>query len=223
MARTPAPTLRAERSLWSEGAEIVVGIDEVGRGAWAGPLTIGAVVLPQDRRVNGVRDSKVLTEAERERLFERLCAWCLAWGVGHASQVECDELGMSEAQRLATRRALAAMGVVPDVFLVDGRWNFVGPGKVRTLVRGDAHCLSIATASILAKVTRDRIMRDLAPHHPEYGFDENKGYPSPAHRAALAGYGPSAVHRRSWIFMDNLPWTGVPRYDRYAAMHPTLF
>jgi ribonuclease HII len=223
MARSPAPTLRAERALWTQGAATVVGLDEVGRGAWAGPLTIGAAVLPRERRVNGVRDSKMLRECERERLFDRLGEWCVAWAVGHASEVECDELGMSEAQRLAARRALGALGLEPDAVLIDGRWDFVGAGDVQTLVKGDARCLSIATASILAKVTRDRIMRQLAPHHPEYGFDENKGYPSPGHRAALAGYGPSAIHRRSWIFMDKLPWSGVARYDREAMLRPTLF
>ncbi len=216
-ARTRPPSLRNEKACWERGAQVVVGLDEVGRGAWAGPLTIGAAVLPRDRRVNRVRDSKQLDEAERERLFDRLTGWCVAWGVGHASQVECDHLGMSEAQRLAAARALEATGVVPDAVLVDGAWDFVGNGVTQTIVRGDATCLSIATASILAKVTRDRIMRAVAPDHPAFGFDDNKGYPSPCHRTALAGYGPSAIHRRSWVFMDKLPWTGVVRHRRPGA------
>src|SRR5215210_5909978 len=107
---TKAPTRDVERQLFDAGHEVIVGIDEVGRGAWAGPLMVGAAVLPRDRRVNGVRDSKVLTEAGREFLFDRIAGWCQAWAVGGASQPECDELGMAEAQRLAARRALDALG-----------------------------------------------------------------------------------------------------------------
>lgn len=210
--RSRGPTLVVERELWDAGHDVVVGVDEVGRGAWAGPLTIGAAVLPRDRRVYGVRDSKQLTEIRREQLFERVGEWCVAWAVGHASHEECDRLGMSDAQRLAARRALDGLGVEPDRVLVDGRWDFVGGGRTRMLVKGDATCLSIAAASILAKVTRDRIMRAEAEHHPYWSFDLNKGYPCPRHKAALQGFGPSAIHRRSWVFMDHLPWGGVPRF-----------
>jgi len=209
-----APSLGMERRLWAEGHEVLVGIDEVGRGAWAGPLTLGAAVVPKDRRVNKIRDSKVLTEAEREALFERVAGWCDAWSVGHASEEECDELGMSEAQRLAARRALDGLGIAPGRVLLDGNWDFVGDGTSELLVKGDARCLSIAAASILAKVTRDRIMRAEAEHHPWWWFDANKGYPCPRHQASLRGVGPSAIHRRSWVFMDGLPWSGVPRLVR---------
>jgi ribonuclease HII len=202
------PGLDAERALWAAGHDVVVGMDEVGRGSWAGPLSIGAVVLPRDRRVNKVRDSKQLTEAEREALFDRITGWCQAWAVGHASYAECDELGMSAAQRLAARRAIEGLGVAPDRVLLDGRWDFVGGGISRTIVKGDASCLSIAAASIVAKVTRDRIMRAEAEHYPGYDFELNKGYPCPKHKVALRGQGPSAIHRRSWVFMDYLPWTG---------------
>jgi len=212
--RPQVPSLAVEQALWAEGADVVVGVDEVGRGSWAGPLSVGAAVLPRDRRVYGVRDSKMLTEAERERLFPRIAAWCRAWAVGHASQEECDELGMSEAQRLAARRAVGALGLTPDIVLVDGRWDFVGTPRVRRIVRGDATCLSIAAASVLAKVTRDRIMRSEAPHFPAYDFDLNKGYPCPRHKAALAAWGPTSIHRRTWVFMDHLPWGGVPRFVR---------
>lgn len=210
-ARRAGPTLSVEKQLWAEGHDVVVGIDEVGRGAWAGPLSIGAAVLPKDRRVNGVRDSKQLSEARREQLFERVASWCVTWSVGHASHEECDELGMSDAQRLAARRALDGLGLVPDMVLMDGRWDFVGGGNTRTIVKGDASCLSIAAASILAKVTRDRLMRDAAEDHPGYDFDRNKGYPCPRHQLALAGYGPTAIHRRTWAFMDSVPWTGTRR------------
>jgi ribonuclease HII len=174
-------------------------------------------VLPPDRRVYRVRDSKMLTEAERERLFDRVAAWCRGWAVGHATQAECDALGMSEAQRLAARRAVAALGLEPDHVLVDGRWDFVGRGPAMTtrIVKGDATCLSIAAASLLAKVTRDRLMRGESVHFPGYDFDLNKGYPCPRHKAALKAWGPTAIHRRTWVFMDHLPW------GRQASPPPT--
>ncbi|MDQ6727356.1 MAG: ribonuclease HII [Actinomycetota bacterium] len=228
MAVQTVPSLARERRLWADGHEVVVGVDEVGRGSWAGPLTVGAAVLPQDRRVYRVRDSKMLTEAERERLFPRIAAWCAAWAVGHASQQECDELGMSAAQRLAASRAVGGLGLArpPDAVLVDGRWDFVSGsyvdrGNVVRIVKGDASCLSIATASILAKVTRDRIMRTESPHFPAYDFDLNKGYPCPRHKAALAAFGPTSIHRRAWVFMDNLPWGGVQRTVR--DLQPALW
>ena len=144
-----------------------------------------------------MRDSKLLTERERERLFDRLAAWCSAWAVGAASHDECDEIGMADAQRLAARRAIDGLGVTPDQVLVDGNWDFVGLGCTQRIVKGDAACLSIAAASILAKVTRDRVMRAEAEHFPGYEFDANKGYPCPRHKMALHAYGPSAIHRRT--------------------------
>jgi len=212
------PSLALEREMW-EGHQIIAGVDEVGRGSWAGPLSVGAAVLPRDRRVYRVRDSKMLSEAERERLFPRVADWCLAWAVGHASQQECDLLGMSAAQRLAARRAIEGLGVVPAAVLVDGRWDFIGSADlgdgrrrvVRRIVGGDASCLSIAAASVLAKVTRDRMMRAEAEHFPAFDFDLNKGYPCPRHKAALAAWGPTSIHRRAWVFMDHLPWDGVRR------------
>ena len=222
------PTRGLERELWDAGHALVVGIDEVGRGAWAGPLMVGAAVLPRDRRVNGVRDSKLLTERERERIFDRVATWCEAWAVGSASQEECDELGMSAAQQLATSRAVASLteqlGRCPDAAVVDGKWDFVSPlvPCVETRVKADMHCLSVVAASILAKVTRDRLMRELAEHYPNWAFDTNKGYPCPLHKTALQGYGPSAAHRRTWVFMDHyVPWSGVRRVVR--PEQPTLF
>ncbi|HUQ38838.1 MAG TPA: ribonuclease HII [Acidimicrobiales bacterium] len=204
------PSLRIEHDLWEKGHDVVVGVDEVGRGAWAGPLSVGAAVLPRDRRVYKVRDSKMLTEREREGMFDRIAGWCLAWAVGHASQEECDELGMSAAQRLAAKRAIDGLGLVPDQVLIDGKWDFVGGGNTQRLVKGDARCLSIAAASILAKVTRDRIMRAEEPNFPGYDFALNKGYPCPKHKMALKAWGPTSIHRRSWVFMDHLPWGPPP-------------
>ncbi len=212
--RNAAPNLSVERRLWEAGAGWVVGVDEVGRGAWAGPLTVGAAVVPPDRRVYKIRDSKMLTEDEREALYERIAAWCVRWSVGHASHEECDELGMADAQRLAAARAIDGLGIEPDHVLIDGNWDFVARGRTHRIVKGDRTSLSISAASVLAKVTRDRIMRAEAEHYPPYVFELNKGYPGPRHKAALQYLGPSAIHRRSWAFMDGLPWTGVPRFVR---------
>jgi ribonuclease HII len=219
--KSQAPGLAEERALWEAGLDVVVGVDEVGRGSWAGPLTVGAVVIPRDRRLYKLRDSKMLTETEREALYDRIVGWSSAWSVGHVWPEECDELGMSAAQRLAARRALDALGVAPDAVLVDGNWDFVGHRRTVKLVKGDARSLSIAAASILAKVTRDRIMRADSEHYPGFDFDHNKGYPCPRHKAALQGYGPTAIHRRAWVFMDHLPWSGLPR--RAPAGQGVLF
>ncbi len=207
-----SPGLTVERRLWSADVTVVVGVDEVGRGAWAGPISVGAAVVPRERRVYKIRDSKMLTEDEREAMFERIAGWVEAWSVGHATHTECDELGMSDAQRLAAQRALDGLGVTPDHVLVDGNWDFVGGAQ--RIVRGDSTSLSIAAASILAKVTRDRMMRGVAPEYPGYNFEGNKGYPCPTHKAHLQAMGPSAIHRRSWVFMDHLAWNGLERYHR---------
>lgn len=218
------PDLSGERELWDAGAAVVAGLDEVGRGAWAGPLVVVAAALRagecHEASLGEVRDSKQLSPARRRRLFGTVAAACAGWAVGSASAAECDELGMSAAQRLAASRALDGLEVRADALLLDGRWDFVSPppggpagggfgGPVRTVVGGDARCVSLAAASILAKVWRDRLMVQQAARYPAYDFDRNKGYPCPRHRAALAAWGPSAIHRRSWAFMDHLP--GAPR------------
>ena len=215
--RGKSPTLSRERELWEAGKTTVVGLDEVGRGAWAGPVSVGAAVVPSDRRVYKVRDSKMLTEGEREGMYSRLAGWCIAWSVGHAEHYECDELGMSAALTLAASRALDGLGVDYDHVLLDGNWDFALGGEAELMVKGDARSVSIATASILAKVTRDRMMREASRHFPHFGFERNKGYPEPGHKAALHAYGPSTIHRRSWVFMDGLPWTGVKRLARPDA------
>lgn len=209
-----APTRDIEKAMWARGHEVVVGVDEVGRGSWAGPLMVGAAIVPRDTRVNGIRDSKLLSERQREALFPKIAAWCVTWAVGAASEGECDHLGMSAAQKLATQRAIAQLAIVPDVAVTDGNWDFVSPSvaNVELAVKADLRCLSVATASILAKVVRDRQMRAMAESYPHWSFDTNKGYPCPVHKAAIQGYGPSAIHRRSWVFMDNYnPWTAIKR------------
>lgn len=221
------PGSTKERSLWDSGFKIVAGVDEVGRGAWAGPLSVGVAVLcaPLARIPRGMRDSKQILEAERERLFDKVASWCTAWAVGHAGPQECDELGMTAALRLATSRAFAQVpaDLLPDAVVLDGKFDFVSrvtfdqlldsdlPASwrpvVHTVVKADASCVSVAAASVLAKVTRDRIMRACAESYPPFDFDRNKGYPSPAHKMALRGYGLSAIHRRSWVFVENIPWS----------------
>ena len=214
----PWPHASREQRLFESGAKTIVGIDEVGKGSWAGPLVIGIAMLSREMvfsdepavALGGVRDSKQLSESQREEIFDQVAAQCLRWSIGAASALECDQLGMVEAQRLATARGFAALAEASvDVAIVDGRWDFVSPHarKVLVEVKADADCVSVAAASVLAKVTRDRMMRALATDYPQWHFDTNKGYPCPKHRAALQGYGPSAIHRTSWAFMPNyVPW-----------------
>lgn len=219
--RKISPTLRLERTLWASGDEVVVGIDEVGRGSWAGPVTVGAVVAP-NQHLRGVRDSKLLNEHKRNVAACDVRSWAKAIGIGHASHAECDLLGMTAALRLAAERALdqiRAAGFIPDRIILDGKHDYLGLGsKVLTVIKGDQTVLSCAAASVVAKVTRDAMMADEAQHYPHYGFDTNRGYPAPAHRTALEGYGPSSIHRRSWIFMDGLLWPSL-KYER----QPSLF
>jgi ribonuclease HII len=213
-----SPDLKEERRLRSEGFTCVAGLDEVGRGAWAGPLTVGvAVVRPRVQMRSmppWLRDSKMLSEGRREEIFDAVAKWCEAWSVGHASAAECDAWGMTEALRVAARRALDGLNTVPDGLLVDGPVDILRHphdaygGVVRPIVDGDAKCASVAAASVLAKVVRDRLMRAEADHFPVFEFDRNKGYPSPTHQTALRGYGPSALHRRTWAFVRDLPWCG---------------
>ena len=214
----PWPHASRERRLFESGAKTIVGIDEVGKGSWAGPLVIGIAMLSRETvftdepavALGGVRDSKQLSELQREEIFDQVASRCLRWSIGTASALECDQLGMVEAQRLATARGFAALAIASvDVAIVDGRWDFVSPHarKVLVEVKADADCVSVAAASVLAKVTRDHMMRSLAGDYPQWHFDTNKGYPCPKHRAALQGYGPSAIHRTSWAFMPNyVPW-----------------
>ncbi len=200
--RTRAPGMSFERDA-SDTGTLVAGMDEVGKGAWAGPLTV-AVVVAGEGRLTGVRDSKALSPDRRAALVPRIHDWAAAWAIGEATPGECDRLGMSEAQRRAARRALDGLATRPDTILVDGKWDFVGGAT--TLVGGEQQSLSIAAASVLAKEHRDSHMRQLDGELPWYDFGSNKGYPSPAHRAALHMVGPSSQHRVSWGWVDDLPW-----------------
>lgn len=198
------PTLAHERACMAEGARLVCGVDEVGRGPLAGPVTAAAVILPARGIPRGLDDSKKLTAPERERLAVRIMA-CADWAVAHASVEEIEQLNIYHAAHLAMCRAVAALKSRPCVVLVDG--NRI-PAQLdlpaRAIVGGDAQSLSIAAASIVAKVTRDRIMVDLAQQHPGYDWDRNMGYPTPAHRRALAELGPTPLHRMGFAAIHKI-------------------
>lgn len=222
----PTPHLRHERGLLRDGATLVAGMDEVGRGSLAGPVSVGVVVVAASTRSAppGVADSKLLTPLARTALLPALRRWGVARAVGHASSAEIDELGIIAALRLAGTRALAVAtstcGPV-DVVLLDGSHDWLTPPQpdlfslddevagtspsVLTRVKADRTCASVAAASVLAKCERDALMVELSAAHPEYGWHENKGYASPEHIAALRTWGPCDLHRRSW----RLPGTGV--------------
>lgn len=235
--RTPSaarrPTLRYEREAWRSGAGLLAAVDEVGRGALAGPVSVGVVLLSPDCKPAplGVADSKLLTPQARERLVPRIRRWALDCAVGHASALEIDRIGIIAALRLAAERAVSQLSAEPDWVLLDGnhdyltardglfdwdgssreepdRWRCRVP--VRTLIKGDLKCSSIAAASVLAKTERDSILIALAEQYPQYGFEENKAYSSPQHHAALLEHGPCQVHRCSWNLPGRDGWWDLP-------------
>ena len=176
----------------------VCGVDEAGRGPWAGPVSAGAVILDMERVPPGLDDSKKLSARTRDALEPQIKAVALAWGVGFASVEEIDALNILQATGLAMRRAVEALKVRPAHALVDGNYRFTLPCPVTPVVGGDGRSLSIAAASILAKVARDRLMLEMDALYPGYGFAGHKGYHSDSHVEALARLGPCAIHRRSW-------------------------
>lgn len=232
------PTLRLEREIQRglpEGPRLVAGMDEVGRGALAGPVSVGMCVIDASTGTapQGVKDSKLLAPAVRHALVPRLRRWAVAYGVGHAGPDEIDAIGILAALRLAGRRALdqvVAGGVRPEVIILDGNHDwfteadqvgllaFAGDGPVhppvQTLIKADQRCASVAAASVLAKVERDTMMAELAASdggvYAHYGWEINKGYSAPAHIAALAAHGPCQHHRRSWC----LPGVGEVLVER---------
>ncbi|MCC6804574.1 MAG: ribonuclease HII [Anaerolineae bacterium] len=210
-------SLQLERELIAQGYRCIVGIDEAGRGAWAGPVVAGAVVLPLERddlpeRLAGVYDSKQLTAPIREALVERIQSTALAWGVGRAEAGEIDALGIVPATCLAMRRAveylLASAALQPDFLLIDLiRWQGFAERRIpyRAVVRGDSRSLSIASASVLAKVTRDRWMIEYDAAYPQYGFAAHKGYGVARHQVALRDFGATPLHRMSYKPLAQLP------------------
>ncbi len=199
MVKTIKCSLRYENRLRKEGHRVIAGIDEAGRGPLAGPVVAAAVVLPPRFRHPVLTDSKKLTPAIRDTLFEEICAHPqIIWGIGVADVGEIDRLNILRANDLAMCRAVEALATIPCVSLIDGRPVKDFPWPQHALVKGDALSLSIAAASVLAKVHRDRLMVGYAETHPGYGFEKHKGYGTAAHLAALQRLGPCAIHRRSF-------------------------
>ena len=194
----PIPTLALETLLIDSAGGPVCGVDEAGRGPWAGPVSAAAVILNPDDLPEGIDDSKVLTAERREALEIEIKARAVAWGVGFASVEEIAELNILHATGLAMCRAIEAMAVQPAAALVDGNYRFGLPCDVQTVVGGDGLSLSIAAASILAKTARDRLMIAMDEEYPGYGFASHKGYNAPAHQQALKTLGPCPAHRRGW-------------------------
>ncbi|MFF7155256.1 ribonuclease HII [Streptomyces sp. NPDC008139] len=201
------PTHSVERSLRATlGARTVAGVDEVGRGAWAGPVTVCAAVTGLRRAPEGLTDSKLITPKRRARLAAVLGDWVTSYALGHASPEEIDDLGMTAALRLAAVRALEGLPERPDAVILDGKHNYLGGSwKVRTVIKGDQSCVAVAAASVIAKVQRDTTMAELGADYTPFAFADNAGYPSPVHRAALEEWGPTAQHRMSWSYLDALP------------------
>lgn len=194
----PFPTLVLEleaRATWNGH---VCGVDEAGRGPWAGPVSAAAVILNADDLPSGIDDSKALTEKRRTALELEIKSRAVAWGVGFASVEEIDELNILHATGLAMRRAVEALAHPPAHALVDGNYRFKLPCAVTPVVKGDSLSLSIAAASILAKTARDRLMIEMDTVYPGYGFASHKGYNAPIHQKALQTLGPCPAHRRSW-------------------------
>lgn len=191
---------RYEHDAWAEGFSVVCGVDEAGRGPLAGPVCAAAVILPPDLEIEGLNDSKKLSDKRRRALYDVITAQALAYGIAFASEREIDEINILQATFLAMRRAVERLSLTPSIVLVDGnREPEFGDLPIRTVVRGDGLSANIAAASILAKVTRDRFMEEQDALYPQYGFAVHKGYGTQAHYAALKAYGPCPLHRRTFL------------------------
>ena len=188
-----------ETSLYSEEYQVICGVDEAGRGPLAGPVCAAAVILPKNLQIPGLTDSKKLTDKKRRELFPIIKEQAVAYGIGLASHEEIDEINILQATYLAMERALAQLTVKADLALIDGNRSKDFGLPVKTVVKGDSLSANIAAASVLAKVTRDDLMLELAEKYPEYGFDVHKGYGTKAHYAALREHGASPIHRMTFL------------------------
>ena len=195
---------RFEQNLYDEGNKLICGIDEAGRGPLAGPVVVGAVVMKPDSKLEWVNDSKKVTEKRREILYDRIIEESLAWGVGIVSWDEIDDLNILNATKkgltIALKQVVNKLQTKPDIVLVDALREIDTLGiPYQSIIKGDATCYSIACSSIIAKVTRDRIMREYDDAFPEYGFAKHKGYGTKEHIEAIKKYGPCLIHRKSFI------------------------
>lgn len=191
-------SMRLENSLRREGATLICGIDEVGRGCLAGPLVAGVVVLPSNWR-GRLRDSKQLSQIARQKLSQQIIRKSLGYGLGWVDNVEIDELGMTQAVTLAYERALEAMELDVSLIIIDGNYNYLSEYEIaQTLVKADQKVACVAAASIIAKVARDEFMRNLCERYPEYCFERNVGYATKAHQQAIREFGLTDIHRKSF-------------------------
>ncbi len=191
--------LEYENAALNSGFEVICGIDEAGRGPLAGPVYAAAVILPKGHIVEGVNDSKKISEKKRDLLFDKIIDECVCYSIGIASEQEIDEINILQATFLAMRRAVAGLEIKPDIALVDGNKK---PGldiAEQTIVKGDSKSANIATASIIAKVSRDRYMLEMAGKYPEYQFEKHKGYGTKLHYEMLEKYGISPIHRKTFL------------------------
>lgn len=188
-----------EDSYFEKGVKLICGVDEAGRGPLAGPVCAAAVILPPHIQIPGLNDSKKLTDKKRRELYPVIMEKAVAYGIGFASHEEIDTINILQATYLAMERAIAQLTVKPELALIDGNRAKDFGLPVQTVIKGDSLSASIAAASILAKVTRDDLMLDAAAEYPQYAFDVHKGYGTKAHYEALTAYGPSPIHRMSFL------------------------
>ncbi len=189
---------RYETQALEKGYRLVAGVDEAGRGPLAGPVVAAAVILPANPRLNGLTDSKKLSEKKREAFFLRIQEEATAFGIGIVGHDVIDRINILQASRLAMKHAVEKLAEPPDLLLIDGIHTIDRPEDQWTLIEGDSRSQSIAAASVLAKVTRDRLMRDYHREFPQYGFDRHKGYPTASHKAEIVRHGPSPIHRKTF-------------------------
>jgi len=188
---------RFERDGWRDGYRLIAGVDEVGVGSLFGPVVAAAVILDPARAIRGIRDSKVLEPEVRERLAEKIRGAAIAWALGSVEAAEIDRINIYQASLLAMRQAVMALNVLPDLLLVDARRLNLDIPQI-SIIHGDAQCVSVAAASIVAKVARDATMREWDRVFPQYGLASHKGYATPAHKKALQELGPTPLHRTSY-------------------------
>lgn len=190
---------KLENEIYDSGVSLICGVDEAGRGPLAGPVCAAAVILPRNIEVVGLNDSKKLSEKSREKLYDEICEKAMSFGIAFASVEEIEELNILNAAMLAMNRAIAQLEPQPELALIDGNRSSAIEINSRCVIKGDAKCADIAAASILAKVTRDRYMLDMAEKYPEYHFERHKGYGTKLHYEALREYGPCEIHRPSFL------------------------
>ena len=188
-----------ENEIYDSGVSLICGVDEAGRGPLAGPVCAAAVILPRNTEIAGLNDSKKLSEKNREKLYDEICEKALSFGIAFASVEEIEQLNILNAAMLAMNRAIAQLEPQPELALIDGNRSSAIEINSRCVIKGDAKCADIAAASILAKVTRDRYMLEMAEKYPEYHFERHKGYGTKLHYEALREYGPCEIHRPSFL------------------------